>query len=266
MLEHSFIHVPGIGPHRERQLWCRGYTDWARFRRDYPAGAWRELVLSRLDRQRAMLDMPRREAWRLLDTWRGRLAFLDIETAEMDGERDAVTVIGLSDGTTVEAFVRGRNLDAFPRALRRFEALVTYNGSCFDLPVLERAFPDAGIRGLGHIDLRYPLNRLGFRGGLKAAERAIGLERPREIRELDGWFAILLWRAHRSGRAGALDTLVRYCLEDVVNLQPLAIHVYNTLVRDLPIDVAPIADCPRPEIPWRADGALVRQLVDRDVY
>ena len=31
MLRHTFIHLPGIGPHRERKLWEQGILDWDRF-------------------------------------------------------------------------------------------------------------------------------------------------------------------------------------------------------------------------------------------
>jgi hypothetical protein len=31
MLRHTFIHLPGIGAHRERTLWSQGILDWAGF-------------------------------------------------------------------------------------------------------------------------------------------------------------------------------------------------------------------------------------------
>jgi uncharacterized protein len=31
MLRHTFIHLPGIGPHRERKLWNQGILDWDGF-------------------------------------------------------------------------------------------------------------------------------------------------------------------------------------------------------------------------------------------
>jgi hypothetical protein len=31
MLRHTFIHLPGIGPHRERKLWDQGILDWNGF-------------------------------------------------------------------------------------------------------------------------------------------------------------------------------------------------------------------------------------------
>ena len=109
----------------------------------------------------------------------------------------------------------------FPEVLDGVELLVTYNGSSFDLPVLKNAFPHVDFGRFHHIDLRFPLHRLGVKGGLKGAERQLGIERPETLDGVDGFMAVLLWRAHRAGTATALDTLLRYCLEDVVNLKPL---------------------------------------------
>jgi hypothetical protein len=263
VLERSFIHVPGIGATRERRLWEQGYVDWASFLAHHPRDAWRALVAANLDRELAARTLPRREHWRLAAEFPGRTAFLDIETEGLDPVRDAITCVGLSDGTSAEAFVRGENLMDFPEAIRRFDLLVTYNGLCFDLPVLRRFFPIVDFGRFHHIDLRYPLHRLGVKGGLKGAERQLGIARSEEIEGADGFLAVLLWREHGRGRAGALETLLRYCLEDVVHLKPLLDHAYNALTQGLPFPVTPLDSGPLPEIPWRADGALVRSLLGR---
>jgi len=31
VLQHTFIHLPGVGTHRERALWQQGILDWNRF-------------------------------------------------------------------------------------------------------------------------------------------------------------------------------------------------------------------------------------------
>lgn len=261
MLRHTFLHVPGIGEKRERDLWQRGFTDWEAFRRAHPAGAWRDLILSYLDEDTALGALPRREAWRLAPEFPGRTLFLDIETTGLTLAGDSVTCVGVSDGRSVGAYVQGQNLARFPEALSGVALLVTYNGSMFDLPILERAFPEVDFTRFRHIDLRFPLHRLGIRGGLKAAERTLGLARPDEIQGVDGYTAVLLWQAHRAGHPAALDTLLRYCLEDVVNLKPLLAIAYNTLTAGLPIVVPPIDDDRPPPVPYRADAGLVRSLV-----
>lgn len=250
---------------RERRLWEEGYVDWGAFLARHPHGAWRTLIAANLDRELAARTLPRREMWRLADAFGGRTAFLDIETEGLDPVRDGITCIGLSDGTSVEAFVRGDNLMEFPDALRRFDLIVTYNGLCFDVPVLRRAFPIVDFGRFHHIDLRYPLHRLGVKGGLKGAERMMGIARSEEIEGADGFLAVLLWREHQRGRTGALETLLRYCLEDVVHLKPLLDRVYNALTADLPFRVAPLDSGPIPPIPWRGNGDLVRGLLGQRV-
>ena len=59
------------------------------------------------------------------------------------------------------------------------------NGATFDVPFLQTAFPR--FKPLAHLDLRYPLRRLGLTGGLKEIERTAGIKRPRHLREVDGF-------------------------------------------------------------------------------
>lgn len=266
MLRHTYLHVPGVGEKRERDLWRRGFTDWERFRVDHPSGAWRELILEHLDASLAARRLPKREAWRLASEFPRRTLYLDIETTGLSFEGDSVTCVGVSDGTTTRAFVRGRDLAAFPESLEGVELLVTYNGASFDLPILRSAFPRVDFDRFLHIDLRFPLRRLGVTGGLKGAEKQLGIGRSEAIEGVDGFMAVLLWRAHRAGSATALDTLLRYCLEDVVNLKPLLALTYNRLTADLPLAVAPIVESHRPPIAYDADPELVRGLRERRAW
>ncbi len=262
MLERSFIHVPGIGPHRERELWLKGFTDWGRFRAKHPAGPLRERILERLTLERAARELPGRESWRLYGTFRDRTAFLDIET---DGafEGCTVTCVGLADAHDARAFLVERDLRELPAVLERYDALVTFNGAQFDLPVLRREFPDADWDRLHHIDLRFPLRRLGFRGGLKRIERELGIVRGDGLAGVDGFTAVLLWQAHRNGHPRAMETLARYCLEDTVNLLPLMVEVYNRMSAGLPIDVPPLPRPATPPVFERADPELIHALLGR---
>ena len=152
------------------------------------------------------------------------------------------------------------DLERFPEALDGVELLVSYCGTGFDLPILQRHFPDIDFRRYLHLDLRLALHRIGLRGGLKAAEAACGILREAAIRGADGWTAVLLWRAHRAGHPRALPTLQHYCLADVVSLKPLAAIAYNRLTQGLPFPVIPVPEGLLPLIPHAPDGDLVARL------
>ncbi len=72
-----------------------------------------------------------------------------------------------------------------------------------------------------HIDLRFPLARLGFKGGLKKIEEQFGIERSPRTKGLDGWDAVRLWREYEEGSNEALEVLLEYNREDIKNLEPL---------------------------------------------
>jgi uncharacterized protein YprB with RNaseH-like and TPR domain len=71
------------------------------------------------------------------------------------------------------------------------------------------------------VDLRFLLARLGFKGGLKKIEPHFGIHRPDEVDGMDGYMAVILWDRYRRGDTGALDLLLSYNREDVVNLEVL---------------------------------------------
>ena len=263
MLDRTYIHVPSVGEKREASLWARGYTDWERFRRNHPDGPFKELVLGYLDRDIAAERLSRSQAWRIFPDFARRVLYLDIETTGLRGGEDAVTCVGTYDGKKVRAYVKGVDLAGFEEAIDAADLLVTYNGACFDIPFLKAAFPRVDLDRPRHIDLRYPLHRLGFRGGLKGIEPQLGIRRDESVEGVDGFMAVLLWQAHEAGHPRALDTLVRYCLEDVVNLEPLMIETFNRMTAALPIDVPQLPQRPFPAIPFRADKELVSALRHR---
>lgn len=239
MLRRTFLHLPGIGPTRERRLWRAGVDSWDRFRsrRRVPGvGPDRKPVADRaleaLETARTARDwprlaraIPRGEHWRFFPELAPRAGYLDIETTGVSWY-NPVTVVGVLDAATgkVTQLVRERDLDgdAVRDLLARFDLLVTFNGAGFDLPVLETNFPGSVPR-VPHLDLRPALGRLGLTGGLKSIERQLGMARPQGVEGLDGAAAVTLWSRYFSASDGnALDRLLAYNREDVVNLAPLA--------------------------------------------
>ena len=165
--------------------------------------------------------LPAAERWRLYADFLDDAAFLDIETTGLSSEYSYTTMVGVLDNSGYHAFVRGDNLDEFLCSLRRYKLVVTFNGASFDLPFLRGEFgklPD----GFAHMDLRWVLARLGYRGGLKKIERSTGLDRQGGLADLDGRHAVVLWEMAQQGEDEALETLIRYNAEDVASLPLLA--------------------------------------------
>jgi hypothetical protein len=240
----SFRHIRGIGPLRERQLWFMGVRSWD----DLPAG---DVLSPRLDgklrdgvlRSRERLEagdleffaraLPQTEHWRLLPQVIGDAAFLDIEAAG-----DEITVIGILDRHGLSSC-----FSDFRERAREWKALVTFNGTAFDLPILRRVFPSWQPPAV-HIDLKHVFQRLREAGGLKEVEKRADFFRPRHLERLSGADAVALWRAQKAGDRAALQRLIEYNLYDVFHLRPLAELGYNRLLKrtGMPAAELPVSD------------------------
>lgn len=174
--------------------------------------------------------LPRRELWRVFPEFSDSIAYLDIETTGLSPYEDDITVIGLYDGQDVHTFIRGENLRDFTNEIKQYRLLVTYNGAGFDLRFIGEEFPKLDLNQI-HIDLRFPLRRIGLTGGLKAIEREVGIHRPKETDGLDGFDAVRLWKEYQRGERESLDLLIAYNKEDIVNLKALMRIAYATLRR-----------------------------------
>ncbi|HEY9074410.1 MAG TPA: ribonuclease H-like domain-containing protein, partial [Desulfobaccales bacterium] len=165
------------------------------------------------------------EHWRLFRAF-PRVGYLDIETTGSFWPGLLVTVAGLYDGVVMRQFVQGYNLQEFPKAIKDFDLLVTFNGTQFDLPVLRAYFMDLELPPL-HVDLRFLLARLGYKGGLKKIEPRFGIHRPNEVDGMDGYMAVILWQRYQRGDRISLDLLLKYNREDVINLEVLMERAYE---------------------------------------
>jgi uncharacterized protein YprB with RNaseH-like and TPR domain len=200
----------------------------------------KEVVNAEISRSLEQLDrgnqgffrekLPPRELWRAFPEFRDSIAYLDIETTGLSPYGDDITVIGLYDGNDVHTFVQGINLRDFKEAVQQYKLLVTYNGAGFDLRFIEEQFSGIDLDQI-HIDLRFPLYRIGLKGGLKAIERNVGISRAEETEGLDGFDAVRLWREYERGNQESLDLLIAYNREDIVNLETLMRIAYATLRR-----------------------------------
>jgi hypothetical protein len=235
MLEHTFIHLPNFGPRRERRLWGIGVRTWDDFLDRFGASPFHHSCCSAIARSKHALKLgdsgyfssilPSSETWRSFPHFK-RVAYLDIETTGLGPDTDYVTVIGVFDGKNTHSYVHGHNLSDFARDIEKYDMVVTFNGSMFDLPFLRKAIKGVNLPNL-HIDLRFLLASLNVRGGLKRIEQQFGMEREDDLRGLTGYDAVLLWQAYkRRNDKPALDKLVRYNAADIGNLKGLAEWAY----------------------------------------
>ena len=145
--------------------------------------------------------------------------------------------------------------------MEQYDLVVTFNGAAFDLPYIEHHFGNV-FKDMAHVDLRFPLKKAGYRGGLKSIEKQMGLARPSALDELDGFDAVLMWQMWLNGDAGARDTLVRYNAEDVASLPLLSETVYNKLAADLPTEVDALSPSHRHDIDLPFDVEAVERTKD----
>jgi len=274
MLCNTFCHIPGIGLHTEKRMWSSGLSNWVEFLRQGPSqnmlgrarlGSIQKYVEQSLNQlQQSRSDyfaelLPAAQQWRLFREFQSSTAYLDIETTGMGGFNDHITTIALYDGKNIFHYVRGQNLKDFKDRINGYKLLVTYNGKSFDLPFIRDALKIPMDHA--HIDLRYVLSSLGYRGGLKGCEKQLGLDRA-ELDGVDGFFAVLLWRDYlRSGNRKALDTLLAYNIEDVVNLETLMVLAYNLKLQETPFSESHTLPSPSvPIIPFKADLQTIKRI------
>jgi uncharacterized protein YprB with RNaseH-like and TPR domain len=245
MLSSTFILLKGVGEHTERRLWDNGVPDWRSFlAHPAPLGIgparkqiYDQAIASALrhledgDARYFARCLKSREHWRLFDTFKSRTVYLDIETTGDPPQLGDVTLVGLYGEGRMTSLVQGDSLseDRLQRELSRYDLIVTFAGSLFDLPYLRAKFPRL-ILDQPHFDLCFAARRLGLEGGLKRIEAHLGLTRPEHIQGLDGWEAVRLWQAWRRGKTEALDLLLQYNEMDVRNLEPLAGFLYEGLL------------------------------------
>jgi uncharacterized protein YprB with RNaseH-like and TPR domain len=170
-----------------------------------------------------------------------RVCFLDTETTGLSGGAGTMAfVVGLgffSDGgfCVHQYFLRDPGdepamVEMLADHLAQFEALVSFNGRAFDVPILENRFTLARIppptAGLPHLDLLYPARRLWrYRGSscaLGALEREV-LGVLREQDDIPSGIIPFLYRDYlRTGDAREMQRVLYHNAVDILSLVTLA--------------------------------------------
>ncbi len=247
MIEHTFQILPSVGAKKEKNIWESGIRTWD----DFLAADCVECVkpafkeksdpilmqaqeLLKAEDSGALSDLiPKSEHWRMFDHFKDDAAYLDIET---DGlSRDSlVTVVTIHRKNKTTTLTEGFDLDSesLSDALEGAKMLVTFNGSCFDVPVLKNSFPEVDF-DIPQYDLRFASRKVGYRGGLKPLEIELGLHRDEEIEGVDGAMAVHLWHQWvRNSDEDALSILQEYNRADTVNLEYIAGVIFDKLVKE----------------------------------
>lgn len=244
LLKASFLHLRGISERGERELWRNRILTWETLReritrgplplRGWSAGSLAEALedchaaLAKQDVGFFASRFPRREYYRLALAFPRETLFLDIETTGLSLYYDYITLVGWSVGGEYRLYLRGESTDRLREALSMAKAIVTFNGSRFDLPFLRQEFPDLPMPA-AHVDLYFLARRVDLGGPQKDIERRLRLRRRREISSLDGRTAPLLWHEYRRGDLGALRRLIQYNQADIEGMK----HILDVVVRRL---------------------------------
>ncbi len=152
-------------------------------------------------------------------------AYLDIETTGLTPWDSEITVIGIhrcnrEDAQFIQLVGKDISAQSILEALNGVEVLHTYNGSRFDLPFIHSRLGVNLEDTFTHRDLMYDCWQCNLYGGFKAVERQLGIER--KLTEVNGYEAVRLWwRYVEFFDLNALNTLLEYNKEDVLNLRVL---------------------------------------------
>jgi uncharacterized protein YprB with RNaseH-like and TPR domain len=233
LLTATFSLLSGIDERAESRLWSQGIFYWDQALESTSLSLVQKTELRKYDQYRQQgFHQPLKRllerkglAWRAFPDFRGRTAYVDIETTGI-GRNAEITVIGVWDGNKFHAFIKDENLESFRSFISNYQYLVTFYGSNFDLPVISSRM---GIQfDQIHLDLCFALKKIGYQGGLKHIEDQLGIVRQEACVGLTGRDAVRLYQQYeRFGDQAALKLLLDYNREDVVNLERLAILLYN---------------------------------------
>jgi predicted nuclease with RNAse H fold/dephospho-CoA kinase len=182
-----------------------------------------------------------------------RVIFLDVETTGLSWFYDELTIVGWSVDGKYQFFVSGGDAAPLLEALRAAYAMITFNGTMFDVRFLKKTFGELSLPDT-HIDLRFLSRRVGLSGGQKAIERTLGIEARDGVEGVDGAAAVLLWHQYLRGDNQALVRLIDYNRRDVYGMCGILDEVMDR------IDVCPDLLFQRPRFGERGRGILAEQI------
>jgi len=150
---------------------------------------------------------------------------MDIECCYWNGPISLVGIYKPTEGQIIsESFVKGQNLTRtnLKHAFKDCKLLITYNGLKFDVPKLQKDFPGTLPKKIPTFDIYIFSKLLGINTNLKVLETSLGIERHESV-EGKRHVSTRLWkRWSEKNDKKALDLLIEYNRQDVINMYPLA--------------------------------------------
>lgn len=233
MLQNTFCHTQGISINTEKKIWENNIKSWDEFlekshkitslTQSQITKIKQEILFSKTAFEQNNLNyfkekIPSNQHWRCVNC--GKIAFVDIETTGLSKYTNKITTIGIYDGKTPKVYIRNQDLNQAIDKLKEFDIIVTFNGKTFDIPFIEEHFKEK--LNCIHLDLRYLLKEYNLSGGLKNIELELGISRPEEVANMNGYEAVKLWKKYENQNdISALEKLIKYNIEDIINLKTL---------------------------------------------
>ncbi|MGC8494757.1 MAG: ribonuclease H-like domain-containing protein [Syntrophobacteraceae bacterium] len=231
MLKSTFQHLRGIGKKSEKSLWERGLTTWERYDASFPK---QTCLFGSIDSDSPLSDsiaayergdmgffaklLPAAEYYRVALEFPNDVLFFDIETTGLSVHYDIITIAGWSLGKSYGVYINGQDDTHLRAALAKAKAIVTFNGTLFDLKFVEKHFGVITMPSV-HIDLRFFAKRVGLAGGQKVIEAEIGFKRSRQVGNMLGEAAPILWHRYRRGDLEAMKRLIEYNHADIEGMK-----------------------------------------------
>lgn len=246
MLKSTFIFIPGVGEETEKHFWKNECFTWKNLKEGnndiHLSENKRRIIKNYLNKASKAIKnhdasffaehLPQKEHWRAYKEFRNKTVFLDIETTGISLHYDKITLIGTFDGLDFRVFVKDNNLEEIVDYLKNFEMVVTFNGKLFDIPFIKKEFPELKIPPI-HLDLRFILKSLGLTGPLKEIEAILNIPRPKDVQNINGRAAAVLWSKFVKGDNNAFERLLLYNLYDTIDLRGIMDFCYNRKIDEL---------------------------------
>jgi uncharacterized protein YprB with RNaseH-like and TPR domain/predicted nuclease with RNAse H fold/dephospho-CoA kinase len=233
MIQNTFLHFKHISRVSELELWKNGILTWNDYAKHYPEQL--SLMASAQTQPDSQIsfdafkqnnidffakNIDRHEYFRLAVSFPEQVIFFDIETTGLSIYYDIITLVGWSIGNEYGVYINGDKYDALFDNITKAKIIITFNGTLFDLKFIKKNIATINVPST-HIDLRFFAKRVGLSGGQKSIEEQIGFKRKKNIEDIQGEAAPILWHKYRRGDTNALKTLIEYNHADIEGMKAI---------------------------------------------